>query len=213
IEFEGNTEIHSKDDNIEIDEIEDISTEKHIPIVLSSKAYLKIVFHSKKYANKNIPQGKWVEVIGLLTGYIKNENTPIEQIIVEDAWPIGHGDAVSVSILETGSVAKVVENTPKGNFIIGWYHSHPSYGNFLSTDDFNTQARYQAFWDKSIALVIDPTTISKHDYGFGVFRNTTNTRDKMRYTELSSEIEGMNTQASFQIIDMMQEGMGFLDYK
>ena len=56
--------------------------------------YVKIVLHAKKYANSQIDKSKWVEVIGLLTGHLKNEDTPIEQLIVEDAWAVGHGDAV-----------------------------------------------------------------------------------------------------------------------
>ncbi|MHA2090974.1 MAG: hypothetical protein ACW98K_08960 [Candidatus Kariarchaeaceae archaeon] len=191
---------------------EELATERAIPVVISSKSYLKMALHAKKYANPNIPKEEWVEVIGLLTGHIKNENTPIEQIIIDDAWPVGHGDAVSVSIIDTKSVTDVVDKLPAGRYIVGWYHSHPSYGNFLSTDDWATQSRYQALWNKSIAIVIDPTKITKHDQGYGVFRNTSNTALEKGYTELSTSVEGMSAEASFDILKMVREKLTFLEY-
>lgn len=40
--------------------------------------------------------------------------------------------------------------------VIGWYHSHPSYGCWLSGIDIGTQRMYQQFQDPFVALVIDP---------------------------------------------------------
>lgn len=40
--------------------------------------------------------------------------------------------------------------------VIGWYHSHPSYGCWLSGIDIKTQRLYQQFQDPFVALVIDP---------------------------------------------------------
>lgn len=196
---------------------DDLETDKAIPVVISSKAYLKMALHSKKYANDIIPKNDWVEVIGLLTGHIKNENTPLEQIEIDDAWPVGHGDAVSVEIIETKSVTDIIEKTPQNRYIVGWYHSHPSYGNFLSIDDWNTQSRYQTLWNKSIAVVIDPTKISKSDQGFSVFRNTNKVEVKKGYTELSSVVDGFSPESSFEILNMVRpayqgEKLTFLEY-
>lgn len=196
---------------------EELSTDKTVPVVISSTAYLKMALHGKKYANKSIPKNEWVEVIGLLTGHIKNENTPLEQIEIDDAWPVGHGDAVSVSIIDTKSVTDIVEKTPENRYIVGWYHSHPSYGNFLSTDDWQTQNRYQSLWNKSIAIVIDPMQIDKHDQGFAVFRNTSTTDVRKGYTELSTVVEGFSPEASYDILKMIKpayngEKLDFLEY-
>ncbi|GAH44694.1 unnamed protein product, partial [marine sediment metagenome] len=54
--------------------------------------------------------------------------------------------------------------------ICGWYHSHPSYGCFMSREDLGTQARYQKLWDKAIALVIDPYQINGKSLGFEIYR-------------------------------------------
>lgn len=40
--------------------------------------------------------------------------------------------------------------------IVGWYHSHPSYGCWLSGIDVDTSELYQQMNDPFIAVVIDP---------------------------------------------------------
>ena len=40
--------------------------------------------------------------------------------------------------------------------IVGWYHSHPNMGTFMSGTDIDTQRRYQALFPNAVALVIDP---------------------------------------------------------
>lgn len=208
---------HEKDDSLELVD-DELDTDRIDPVLLSSKAYLKMAIHAKKYANSKVPKDRWVEVIGLLTGHIVNEDTPIEQIKIVDAWPIGHGDAVSVEIMESRSFTEVINQLPKGDFIVGWYHSHPSYGNFLSTDDYDTQNRYQSLWSKAVALVIDPTQFSKSNFGFGVFRNTRKEPGSKGYTELSCEVDGLSERSANDILKMIRpayEGsdLKFLEYE
>ncbi|MHA2232931.1 MAG: hypothetical protein ACXAB4_10600 [Candidatus Hodarchaeales archaeon] len=138
--------------------------------VLEPKAYLKMVLHAAKYAGPQLPRRKWVEVIGLLTGIVENKDTPLERIVVKDAFPIGHGDAISVVIQNPGSMERVYREKQGTDFIVGWYHSHPSYGHFMSEEDRKTQLRYQTLWADSIAIVLDPTQISQSSYGFEIFR-------------------------------------------
>ncbi|MFQ5977992.1 MAG: hypothetical protein ACE5OZ_07685 [Candidatus Heimdallarchaeota archaeon] len=138
--------------------------------VLEPKAYLKMVLHAAKYAGPQLPRKKWVEVIGLLTGIVENKDTPLERIVVKDAFPIGHGDAISVVIQNPGSMERVYREKQGTDFIVGWYHSHPSYGHFMSEEDRKTQLRYQTLWADSIAIVLDPTQISQSSYGFEIFR-------------------------------------------
>jgi len=45
----------------------------------------------------------------------------------------------------------------KRKSIVGWYHSHPSLGCFVSSIDFATQKRFQALFPKAVGLVIDPS--------------------------------------------------------
>ena len=54
---------------------------------------------------------------------------------------------------------------------IGWYHSHPGYGCWLSGIDVSTQMLNQNFQDPFVAIVIDPTrTISAGKVNLGAFR-------------------------------------------
>lgn len=148
----------------------EVTPEKREDILMTIKAFLKIASHAKKYANEKISQDKWVEVIGLLAGKFENgdESNPL---IIEDAYPMGHGNAVYAEIKDYKNFARAFQDLKsKGLFVCGWYHSHPSYGLFLSSEDMGTQARYQKLWDKSLALVVDPYQIDGTSYGFDIFR-------------------------------------------
>ena len=41
--------------------------------------------------------------------------------------------------------------------VVGWYHSHPGYGCWLSGIDVSTQMLNQQFQEPFLAVVIDPT--------------------------------------------------------
>jgi proteasome lid subunit RPN8/RPN11 len=156
------TEIVEKKDS-EIYKEEKIQKE----IYISVKPVLKIASHALKYANSKIPRDKWVEVIGLLAGKIDKEHDILN---IEDAYPMGHGTAVYAEIKDYKNYAKAFQDIKKQRlFICGWYHSHPSYGCFLSAEDMGTQARYQKLWDKSVALVIDPYQIDGKSTGFEIY--------------------------------------------
>ena len=178
---------------------EDIQIAPKTAIVIKPRAYLKLAKHALTYANSYIPKNDWIEVIGLVTGQIKKEETPLEQIIVEDYWPVDQGDAVSVEIVDQKIFTEIFHKKDSKHFIIGWAHSHPSYTPFMSDDDLRTHLRYQTFWNKSIAIVIDPLQITPNDYGLGVFRIKD---DKQSYHELTKEVEGLSTEASFESIEL-----------
>lgn len=40
--------------------------------------------------------------------------------------------------------------------LIGWYHSHPGFGCWLSMTDITTQKSYEGLEPRAVALVIDP---------------------------------------------------------
>ena len=167
----------------------------------------------------NIKPTKWVEVIGLLTGYVKNKDTPLAYIYVTDAFPIGHGTDVNVQIQNPQSHVKVYNEKDKKEMIVGWYHSHPSYGAFMSQTDYLTQLRYQKLAPgiqstQPFALVIDPTKINKQSYGFKLFRLKDNYK---KWEKPGFEILNLQTK---QVPDMLEtllplsEGKAmFLEYE
>jgi len=169
-----------------------------IRVKIHLKAYLKMALHALKYAHPNIPQKKWVEIIGLMTGYIENNNTPLACLVVTDAYPIGHGTDVNAQIQNPQSHVKVYKEL-KGEMILGWYHSHPSYGAFMSKTDYDTQVRYQRLGARGsqltapIALVIDPTKITHRSYGFKIFRLKESYKEweEPRYEVLNCPLESL----------------------
>lgn len=54
---------------------------------------------------------------------------------------------------------------------IGWYHSHPGYGCWLSGIDVSTQMLNQNYQEPFVAIVIDPVrTVSSGKVNLGAFR-------------------------------------------
>ena len=143
-------------------------------IQITVKAILKIASHALKYAHSSIRRENWVEVIGLLAGKF-DENADI--LHIEDAYPMGHGTAVYAEIKDYKNYVRAFKDIKRNKlFICGWYHSHPSYGCFMSREDLGTQARYQKLWEKAIALVIDPYRINGKSLGFEIYRADLNKR-------------------------------------
>ncbi|MFW9950988.1 MAG: hypothetical protein ACFFKA_12795 [Candidatus Thorarchaeota archaeon] len=172
-------------------------------IFITVKAVLKIASHALKYAHINIPRDEWVEVIGLLAGKYDKTN---EILYIEDAYPMGHGTAVYAEInvernRKSGHERAYEEIIKKGLFICGWYHSHPSYGCFMSREDLSTQARYQKLWDKAVALVIDPYLINGISVGFEIYRANFKTK---KWYSIPFEIKGnLDVRMLPDILDFM----------
>ena len=55
--------------------------------------------------------------------------------------------------------------------MVGWYHSHPGYGCWLSGIDVGTQMTQQQYQDPFLAIVVDPhRTIAAGKVEIGAFR-------------------------------------------
>lgn len=48
--------------------------------------------------------------------------------------------------------------------VVGWYHSHPGYGCWLSGIDVNTQLTNQQFQDPFVAVVVSSSPLSRSAY-------------------------------------------------
>jgi proteasome lid subunit RPN8/RPN11 len=164
----------SKPADMKVEEHKEVPNKQQVVVkvkeetFLSVRAFLKIASHALKYANEKIPADKWVEVIGLLAGKIDEDGN---KLYIEDAYPMGHGNAVYAEIKDYKNFVRAFNDLKaKGYFMCGWYHSHPSYGLFMSDEDLGTQGRYQKLWNKSVGLVIDPYMIDGKNLGFNIFR-------------------------------------------
>ncbi|MFW9906239.1 MAG: hypothetical protein ACFFFH_18105 [Candidatus Thorarchaeota archaeon] len=187
------------------------------------KAYIKLALHALKYANPSVPQNNWIEVIGLLTGHIESNDTPFACLVLEDAFPIGHGTNVNAQINDPQSMVRVyneIKSNNKNQRILGWYHSHPSYGAFMSQTDYETQVRYQRLGARNsqitapIALVIDPTKISSGSYGFKIFRlkEDMKTWEEPQYRVLNCPLGSLPELINTLLPLTEEKGRMFLEY-
>jgi COP9 signalosome complex subunit 5 len=116
--------------------------------------------------------GGSIEVMGLMQGRIAGDT-----FIVTDAFRLPvEGTETRVNAQDEANEYMVgylqaCREQGKLENAVGWYHSHPGYGCWLSGIDVNTQATQQTFSDPFLAVVIDPDrTISAGKVEIGAFR-------------------------------------------
>ena len=61
----------------------------------------------------------------------------------------------------------IVEGRIEGR-IVGWYHSHPGHGLFLSQTDVETHMQFCQFSPYTVSLVADPKS---EEFGIWIFEN------------------------------------------
>ena len=131
---------------------------------VSALALLKMVMHARSGGN--------LEVMGLLLGKV---DANIMVVMDSFALPVegtetrvnaqAQGYEYMTAYIEAAKQVGRLENA------IGWYHSHPGYGCWLSGIDVSTQMLNQNFQDPFVAIVIDPVrTISAGKVNLGAFR-------------------------------------------
>lgn len=116
--------------------------------------------------------GGEIEVMGLMLGYVEHET-----FIVTDAMRLpvegtetrvnaqDEANEYMINFLQKSRESGQLENA------VGWYHSHPGYGCWLSGIDVSTQHTQQSYSDPFLAVVIDPhRTISAGKVEIGAFR-------------------------------------------
>merc|ERR1712084_82529 len=117
-------------------------------IYISSLALLKML----KHCRAGVP----MEVMGLMLGEFVDEYTV--RVIDVFAMPQS-GTGVSVEAVDPVFQAKMLDmlkQTGRPEMVVGWYHSHPGFGCWLSGVDINTQQSFEALSDRAVAVVVDP---------------------------------------------------------
>ena len=51
---------------------------------------------------------------------------------------------------------EMLKQTGRPEMVVGWYHSHPGFGCWLSGVDINTQQSFEALSERAVAVVVDP---------------------------------------------------------
>lgn len=152
-------------------------------VQLSTLAVLKMLKHTEK--------GGRLEVMGLMLGHYSDSN-----IIITDSFMLPvHGTETRVNAASEAyefviSHTEYLKKVGNNENVIGWYHSHPGYGCWLSGIDVDTQMLYQQFQDPFVAIVIDPLkTIEKEEINIGAFRTYPKDSQIISNISLSSSID------------------------
>lgn len=131
---------------------------------ISAVALIKMVMHARS--------GGSIEIMGLMQGYVTGTS-----LIITDAFRLPvEGTETRVNAQEDANeymveYLKCSREQGRQENAVGWYHSHPGYGCWLSGIDVNTQSMQQSYNDPFVAIVIDPErTISVGKVEIGAFR-------------------------------------------
>ena len=118
-------------------------------IYISPLSLLKMLRHGKA----GIP----LEVMGLMLGDYVDDYT----VKCVDVFSMPQsGTETTIESIDEGYQVKMVDmlkQTGRRNeIVIGWYHSHPGFGCWLSSVDVNTQKQFEQQEPRTVAVVVDP---------------------------------------------------------
>jgi 26S proteasome regulatory subunit N11 len=133
-------------------------------VYISSLALLKMLKHGRA--------GVPMEVMGLMLGELVDDYTV--RVIDVFAMPQS-GTGVSVEAVDPvfqANMLDMLKQTGRPEMVVGWYHSHPGFGCWLSGVDINTQQSFEALSSRAVAVVVDPIQSVKGKVVIDAFRLT-----------------------------------------
>merc|ERR1719478_623089 len=132
-------------------------------VYISSMALLKMLKHGRA--------GVPMEVMGLMLGEFIDDYT----VRVVDVFSMPQsGNSVSVEAVDPVFQTKMLDmlkQTGRPEMVVGWYHSHPGFGCWLSGVDINTQQSFEALNQRAVAVVVDPIQSVKGKVVIDCFRS------------------------------------------
>lgn len=162
---------------------------KHVRI--SAVALIKMTMHARS--------GGSLEVMGLMQGYVDSDT-----FVVTDAFRLPvEGTETRVNAQDEANEYLVeylalCRAQGRQENVVGWYHSHPGYGCWLSGIDVETEAMQQKYQDPFLAVVIDPDrTINAGKVEIGAFRTYP--------ADYKPEPSGTVTSDGFQAVPLAKE--------
>jgi 26S proteasome regulatory subunit N11 len=133
-------------------------------VQISSLALLKMLKHGRA--------GVPMEVMGIMLGEFVDDYT----VRVLDCFAMPQAaSGVSVEAVDPeyqAAMLEMLKQTGRGEFAVGWYHSHPGFGCWLSGTDVNTAASFEKLNARSVSVVIDPIQSVKGKVVIDAFRCT-----------------------------------------
>jgi len=131
-------------------------------IYVSPIALIKMLKHGRA--------GVPLEVMGLMLGEFIDDYT----IKVVDVFAMPQsGTGVSVEAVDPvfqQQMVSMLNQTGRSETVVGWYHSHPGFGPWLSSVDINTQQSFEQLNSRAVAVVVDPVQSVKGKVVLDTFR-------------------------------------------
>jgi 26S proteasome regulatory subunit N11 len=176
-------------------------------VQISSLALLKMLKHGRA--------GVPMEVMGLMLGQFVDDYT----INCVDVFAMPQsGTGVSVEAVDPVFQTKMLEmlkQTGRPEMVVGWYHSHPGFGCWMSGVDINTQQSFEALNQRAVAVVIDPVQSVKGKVVIDCFRlinpqlmmlgqeprQTTSNVGHLKKPSIQALIHGLNRHYYSMVID------------
>ncbi|KAI9366715.1 26S proteasome non-ATPase regulatory subunit 14 [Zopfochytrium polystomum] len=153
---------------------------------ISSLALLKMLKHGRA--------GVPMEVMGLMLGEFIDDYT----VRVVDVFAMPQsGTGVSVEAVDhvfQTRMMDMLKQTGRPEMVVGWYHSHPGFGCWLSSVDVNTQNSFEQLNSRAVAVVIDPIQSVKGKVVIDAFRliNPMNPAQQKEPRQTTSNIGYLN---------------------
>ncbi|PWI49551.1 hypothetical protein CEE45_00025 [Candidatus Heimdallarchaeota archaeon B3_Heim] len=149
-----------------------------ISVTISQQTIIEITNYSIEAKPK--------EAIGLLSGI----EVRSKEIMISKGIYVTQGDEYSVSFSDEDF--QVFDQLSGPEFCVGWWHSHPGYGLFLSQTDITTHVySFQLVQPLSVALVVDPNDVSEDGIAkYKFFQVVGNSQsDIFQYREIASYLD------------------------
>lgn len=131
-------------------------------IQISSLSLLKMLKHGRA--------GVPMEVMGLMLGQFVDDYT----ITCVDVFAMPqHGTGVSVEAVDPvfqTNMLDMLKQTGRPEMVVGWYHSHPGFGVWMSGVDMHTQKSFEQLNPRAVAVVIDTVQSVKGKVVIDAFR-------------------------------------------
>lgn len=133
-------------------------TQVEADVIMSLTSLSKILRHGLRFANPAIPSGKWAECMGFLLGDVRDGS-----VLVKDAIPMTNGNRVEVRFSDDHYriADEINSRLSEDLWVVGWYHTHPGHGLFLSPVDKENHSGYQMVNPHAIAIVFDPSKLTR----------------------------------------------------
>ncbi|MFX1313141.1 MAG: hypothetical protein ACFFHD_11095 [Promethearchaeota archaeon] len=170
-------------------------------IFMTKEAFRNMISHVLRFGHKAIEESK--EVMGICIGnYDRNE----DKVIIENAVPITHGGTVEVGFNREDY--ELFSNLGKqySGELIGYYHSHPSWGLYLSESDKRSLQFFQnERTPYGFGIIFDHTLMNKDgNFGFEIYR-LDDYKIPDKYHEVDYEVELPSTLDFFKWVQKFME--------